>query len=250
MRPNDSDASRRYPRHMGTPPTDPPTVSSVSSADLLRWAEALSGIARTGLGFTESLYERERFDEILSIAADIAVAAGLEPEADSLLEVWRRSVGEGVPGYVTPKAAVGAVVGDDRRRLLLVRRKDSGLWLYPTGWADVGYSPSEVAQKEVLEETGIKIEIERLLGVFDPWRVRVGRVPLYLTVFLCRVTGGELRGHPLETDGVGWFSREELPAPLAMTTEWVDLAFRAIAGEPVESYYDLPRSPPWRRLPE
>ena len=42
--------------------------------DLLRWAEALAGIARTGLGFTESLYERERFEEILAIAADIRVA--------------------------------------------------------------------------------------------------------------------------------------------------------------------------------
>jgi len=43
---------------------------AISAADLLRWAEALSGIARTGLGFTESLYERERFEEILKVAAD------------------------------------------------------------------------------------------------------------------------------------------------------------------------------------
>ena len=38
---------------------------------LLRWAESLSGIARTGLGFTQSQYERERFEEVLKIAADI-----------------------------------------------------------------------------------------------------------------------------------------------------------------------------------
>ena len=41
---------------------------------VLRWSEALSGIARTGLGFTESLYEKERFEEILHIAADMKVA--------------------------------------------------------------------------------------------------------------------------------------------------------------------------------
>src|SRR4051812_32484555 len=48
----------------------------VTEQDLLRWSEALAGIARTGLGFTENPYEKERFEEILRIAADIGVAAG------------------------------------------------------------------------------------------------------------------------------------------------------------------------------
>src|SRR4051812_15942765 len=52
--------------------------SALTEVDLLRWAEALSGIARTGLGFTQSLYERERFEEVLAVAADIRHAAGLE----------------------------------------------------------------------------------------------------------------------------------------------------------------------------
>ena len=52
-----------------------------SAADLLRWAESLSGIARTGLGFTQSLYERERFEEVLKVAADIRAAAIDEAEA-------------------------------------------------------------------------------------------------------------------------------------------------------------------------
>ena len=68
------------------------------------------------------------------------------------------SIGEGVPGYVTPKVAIGAVVGNDEGEILLVQRADSGVWLYPTGWADVGYSPAEVAVKEVEEETGIHCE--------------------------------------------------------------------------------------------
>ena len=49
-------------------------------------------------------------------------------------------VGEGVPGYVTPKVAVAAIVGNDDDEILLVQRADSGVWLYPTGWADIGYS--------------------------------------------------------------------------------------------------------------
>jgi hypothetical protein len=123
----------------------------VSPSDLLRWSEALAGIARTGLAFTQSLYERERFEEVLRVAADIRVAAGHELESDMLVEEWLGQVGEGIAGYVTPKVAVGAVVGNERGEILLVQRADSGVWLYPTGWADIGYSASEVVVKEVLD---------------------------------------------------------------------------------------------------
>src|SRR5437764_10346542 len=139
----------------------------VSARDLLRWSETLSAIARTGLGFTESLYERERFEEILKVAADMRVAAGHELESEVLLEEWMKMVGEGVAGYVTPKMAVGAVVGNDKGEILLVQRGDSGVWLYPTGWADVGYSASEVAVKEVQEETGIVAEPVRIIAVLN-----------------------------------------------------------------------------------
>jgi hypothetical protein len=72
-------------------------MSDASSQDLLRWSEALAGIARTGLGFSDSLYERERFEEVLRVAADIRVAAGAAagpPEA--LVEEWLAQVGVGV----------------------------------------------------------------------------------------------------------------------------------------------------------
>src|SRR3954463_3669657 len=155
----------------------------VSAQDLIRWSEALSGIARTGLGFTESLYERERFEEILKVAADIRVAAGHELEAEVLLDEWMKMGGQGVAGYVTPKIAVGAVVGNDRGEILLVQRADSGIWLYPTGWADVGYSASEIAVKEVAEETGIHCEVVGVLAVLDGLRLGFTRVPLYSVVF-------------------------------------------------------------------
>ena len=132
-----------------------------SARELLRWSESLAAIARTGLGFTESLYERERFEEILKVAGEIraAAAGGLEDrvrgqdpaDAEGFVHEWLANVGQGVPGYVTPKVAVGAVVGNERDELLLVKRADSGHWLYPTGWADVGYSASEVVVKEVAE---------------------------------------------------------------------------------------------------
>jgi ADP-ribose pyrophosphatase YjhB (NUDIX family) len=223
-----------------------PDETPISAKDLLRWSESLSGIARTGLGFTKSLYEQERFEEVLKVAADIRVAAGHELEAEVLVEEWLKQVGEGVPGYVTPKIAIGAVVGSDDGKILLIQRADSGVWLYPTGWADVGYSASEVAVKEVKEETGIDIDPVRLIAVLDGIRLGFTRVPLYSLVFHCRVVGGELLAHPLETTDVGWFAEDELPQPLAGWERWAPHAFRAIRGEAVDVLFDPPRTPMWR----
>jgi ADP-ribose pyrophosphatase YjhB (NUDIX family) len=259
-----------------------------SSGDLARWAEALSGIARTGLGFTENLYERERFEEVLRVAADIKVVADSqavlgaggradgsphelssetpspgnpspgnpspedpspeEPSPEEIVGEWLASVGRGVAGYVTPKVAVGAVVGNDHHELLLVKRADSGAWLYPTGWADVGYSASEVVVKEVREETGIDAEPLKLMAVVDGLRAGFNRVPLYSLVFLCRANGGELSAHPLECADVGWFSEDRLPSPLAGGSRWLPQALAAVRGEPFEVLFDRPRRPPWRGM--
>lgn len=222
--------------------------------DLLRWSEALAGIARTGLAFTDNLYERERFQEVLHVAADIRAAAGAgageDIEAAPLVQEWMGQIGAGVAGYVTPKVAVGAVVGNDRGEILLVQRADNGVWLYPTGWADVGYSASEVAVKEVLEETGMVVEPVRLIAVLDGLRLGFTRVPLYSLVFHCRVVGGELCRHPLECLDVGWFAETSLPTPLAGATRWSVPAFQAIRGETVDAVFDRPRDPPWRRHDE
>lgn len=214
--------------------------------DLLRWSEALAGIARTGLGFTESLYERERYEEVLHIAADIRACAEDAPTAPVLVDEWLKSVGKGVPGYVTPKIAIGAVVGNDAGEILLIKRADSGVWLFPTGWADVGYSAAEVAEKEVLEETGIQVEALRLISVLDGMRQGFTRMPLYSLVFHCRATSGELKAHPLEVTDVGFFGEDTLPEPLAGAERWVDHAFSAIRGEEIEVQFDKPRRPPWR----
>ena len=221
-----------------------------SRQDLLRWSEALSGIARTGLGFTENLYERERFEEVLAVAADMRHAALGDVPHDEVLDHWLSSVGHGVAGYQTPKVVVGAVVGNDAGELLLVQRADSGIWLYPTGWADIGYSPSEVAVKEVKEETGIDCEVESLLAVFDGLRLGFHHIPLYSLVFLCRATGGSLAPHPLECRDVGFFRRDALPDFVAGFELWGDLAFRAIAGERQDVVFDTPRLPVWRGDPE
>jgi ADP-ribose pyrophosphatase YjhB (NUDIX family) len=218
--------------------------------DLLRWSETLAGIARTALGFTENLYERERFEEVLRVAADMRVAAGHQLHPDALAQEWLELVGDGVVGYVTPKVAIGAVVGNEAGEILLVQRSDSGSWLYPTGWADVGYSPSEVAIKEVWEETGMEVEPERLIAVHDGLRLGFTRIPLYSLVFHCRLVGGNLRRHPLECTDVGWFAEDVLPTPLAGGDRWRERAFRAIRGEALDASFDPPRRPLWRPAEE
>ncbi|WP_426571211.1 NUDIX hydrolase N-terminal domain-containing protein [Aquihabitans sp. McL0605] len=219
---------------------------ALTETDLLRWAEALAGIARTGLGFTESLYERERFEEVLAVAADIRHHTSLGVDHETQIDEWLKGVGKGVPGYVTPKVAIGAVVGNDAGEILLIQRSDSGIWLYPTGWADVGYSPAEVAVKEVAEETGIHCEVVGLIAVLDGLRLGLTHVPLYSLVFHCRAVGGELKAHPLETTGVGWFAQDALPAPLAGYQQWGEMAFAAIRNAPNPVFFDEPRDPPWQ----
>ena len=170
-----------------------------TAQDLLRWSEALAGIARTGLGFTESLYERERFEEVLHVAADIAASP---PAATSTADAARRGVDAPGRRRAWPATSRPKVGGRRRRRQrrrarsCSVQRADSGVWLYPTGWADIGYSPAEVAVKEVHEETGIECEVVRLIAVLDGLRLGFTRIPLYSLVFHCRAVGGELEAPP------------------------------------------------------
>jgi ADP-ribose pyrophosphatase YjhB (NUDIX family) len=209
------------------------------------------------MAFTENLYERERYEEVLHVAADIKAAAAeaedavaVERETDHFVAEWLESIGEGVPGYVTPKIAIGAIVGNDDDHILLVQRKDSGIWLYPTGWADVGYSPAEVAVKEVGEETGIECTVERLLGVVDGQRMGFSRFGMYMLLFHCRATGGTLTPHPLETGDVGWFAREALPEATAGAAWWGPMAFAAIDGDLGPATFDPVRPNVWRGTPD
>jgi len=157
-----------------------------------------------------------------------------------------REVDGGVAGYVTPKVAVGAAVVNDDGKLLLIQRADSGVWLYPTGWCDVGYSAPEVVVKEVLEETGIEVDVVRLIGVLDGLRLGVSRVPLFSLVFLCRATGGTLRPHELECLDAGWFGRDELPVDTLGSERWAPEIFAVIDGEQRDVFYDDLRRPVWR----
>lgn len=223
---------------------------SVPEKDLRRWAEALAGVARTGMGFTDSQFERERYEEILLIAGDIKAVAdegrGETSEAAGHVVEWMKEFNTGVAGYITPKVAVGAAVVNDEGKLLLIQRADSGVWLYPTGWCDVGYSAPEVVEKEVREETGIEVEVVRLIGVLDGLQLGASRVPLYSLIFYCRAVGGTLRPHELECLDAGWFGRDELPEDTLGSERWAPEIFAVIDGVRSDVFYDDLRRPVWR----
>lgn len=219
--------------------------SEASEQNLRRWAESLSAIARTGIGFTDNPFERERYEEILKIAGDIKASAD---DGDTVAHVteWMKELGTGTEGYVTPKVAVGAIVTNDEGQLLLIQRADSGVWLYPTGWCDVGYSAPEVVVKEVKEETGIDADVVRLIGVLDGMRLGASRTPLYSLVFLCRAVGGAIDFHPLECLDAGWFDRDNLPTNTLGAERWSPEIFAAIDNPLHPVFYDDVRRPVWR----
>ncbi|MFD3162888.1 NUDIX domain-containing protein [Herpetosiphon sp. NSE202] len=101
-----------------------------------------------------------------------------------------------------------------RSKLLLTRRTDNGRWCLPGGAFDPGESVSEACVREVFEETGLIVEVVRLLGVYsNPHRmVRYADGNQYHVVslnFEVALVGGEL-GLSNETTEVGYFSEAEI----------------------------------------
>jgi ADP-ribose pyrophosphatase YjhB (NUDIX family) len=208
-----------------------------------RWQMMLKSIAQTGLAFTQSPYERERYEELLKLAAEMAVAmSGWEDDEETVkqfIERWKAEVQPSALGYVTPKVVVNAAVFDERDRLLLVQRLDRGTWFLPGGWADVGYPPSEIAVKEVREETGLIVEPLRLIAVFDGFRHQFSLgIPFYCLVYECRMLDGELRPLPHECRDAGFFGEKELPKPLHGDGRWAQLVFELRRGNLPAPYSD------------
>jgi ADP-ribose pyrophosphatase YjhB (NUDIX family) len=116
-------------------------------------------------------------------------------------------------GYQTPKVDIRAVVFNESGEILMVKEKVDGCWSLPGGWADVGYTPAEVAVKEVQEETGLDVKTVRVLGIFDKrnhphppegWYV-------YKIFILCEKIGGQISKDTTETSDIQYFSLENLP---------------------------------------
>lgn len=111
----------------------------------------------------------------------------------------------------SPKHSVsvaGAVVREDGR-LLAIRRADNGTWELPGGVLDLEETPQEGVRREVLEETGIEVDVSELTGIYK--NMTRGVVAL---VFRCKPSGGTERTSA-ETAAVDWLTPEEVRERMA-----------------------------------
>ncbi|OKK17503.1 NUDIX hydrolase [Streptomyces sp. CB00455] len=137
--------------------------------------------------------------------------------------------------------AVTAIVLDDRGRLLLGRRSDTGEWSVVGGIAEPGEQPAETAVREVYEETAVRCVPERvvLVQMLEPITYPNGDVCQFQDItFRCRATGGEARVNDSESLEVAWFEADALPPLNRFALERIH---RALRDEP--TWFEPPAGP-------
>jgi len=97
------------------------------------------------------------------------------------------------------RPSVAAIIRNAEGHVLLQRRSDNGLWGLPGGSVEIGESVTTAVVREVQEETGLVVEVERLVGVysnpaFQVVRYKDGNVVHYInTLMTCRIVEGTLQ---------------------------------------------------------
>ncbi len=174
----------------------------------LEWAREIQALAQTGDHYAANDYQRQRYHRLAEIAAEI-VSEHTVLDSTSVMEIYQSQA-----GYATPKVDVRAAAFRGGK-LLLVRERSDGGWTMPGGWADVGDTPSESAEREAWEEAGFHIKARKLVGVYDANRLSpMELMHAYKLVFLCEVISGEATPS-VETSEVAFFAQNEIPLPLS-----------------------------------
>ncbi len=93
--------------------------------------------------------------------------------------------------------------------VLLTLREDFEVWCLPGGAAEAGESLAEAARREVREETGMEVELTRLVGIYS----RVGWLDHHVALFAAQVIGGTLAPDPHEVLEARFFPFDALPPP-------------------------------------
>jgi ADP-ribose pyrophosphatase YjhB (NUDIX family) len=184
-------------------------VSQPDRPDWLGWVARLQAIAQAGLELSDGPYDLERYRAVRVLATEIAAAHLKLPSAAERLALDELLAGDS--GYPTPKVDVRALVRRDGE-VLLVRERADGRWSLPGGWADVGWSPAAMVEREVVEESGFEVRARRLLALWDRSRHNPGPFPhsVYKVAVACDLLGGAPRPS-IETLDVGWFPPRALP---------------------------------------
>ena len=173
----------------------------------IEWGRKLQAISQTGLHFCKVQYDRERYEQIGIVAAEI-LAEHTNLTVEELLNLNANEF-----GYATPKVDVRGVVFRDEKILLVREIADAGRWTLPGGWADVNDTPTQAVIREVLEESGFETQVTKLLAVYD--REQQKHTPsfpysVYKLFFHCQIIGGQPQLNH-EVSEIAFFGETELP---------------------------------------
>lgn len=117
-------------------------------------------------------------------------------------------------------AAIGIILNEDSTRVLLVKRKDVPIWVLPGGGIEHNETAEEAVIREVEEETGYQIQIERKCSEYTP----LNRLASFTTIFLCRIKKGEPTLSS-ETAEIKFYSLQNLPSLFFyLHQEWLEEA--------------------------
>jgi len=121
----------------------------------------LMALAETGIVYASNEFELERCQEQRELCLEL-IAELAEKPLKLIQDFYMPPV-----QYPTPKVDVRGFVLNEKGQILMVRESMDGRWSIPGGWTDIGFSPKEVVEKEVFEETGLKVNAKRLMAVWD-----------------------------------------------------------------------------------
>ena len=197
------------------------------------WAMELQSLAQAGLFYGHDVFDKERYQRIRDIAAEM-MAMRTDIPVEKLKDLFC-----GDSGYQTPKVDTRAAVFQDGR-ILLVKEK-SGKWSIPGGWCDYNMSPADNTVKETKEEAGLDVVVKRVISVQDRAN---HNLPLYAygvvkIFYLCEAVGGSFSEN-IETTESRCFSEDELPelATEKCNAEQVKMCFEAYRSAHWETQFD------------
>ena len=123
-------------------------------------------------------------------------------------------------------------------KILLTQRDDFETWVLPSGGVEDGESIAKAALRETKEETGLDVELIRLVGVYS----RISNMsPVHAILFTAKPVGGEIKCQEGETIAVEWFAFDELPSPLsAGHKRRIEDAISGVSGVAVLQEFKLP----------
>ena len=190
--------------------------------NLIKWAIELQGLAQSALHYCTNAFDIERFERIRAISAEM-MAYKSDMPVEKIKDLFCNEV-----GYQTPKIDTRAATIKDGKVLLV--QENSGKWTLPGGWADMGYSLSENALKELREEAGVVGRALNLIAVIDKSKNSLKKHPygIYSFLFLCEYVNGDFIPNA-ETTSSGFFELDNLPPLETIKTsrDIIELAFEA-----------------------